>query len=73
MPGSIIIVVFAYHNTGDLDAAIDDYSKSISLAPENAWVYSVRGAAYGAKGDLDAAIDDYSKAISLNPEDAGTL
>ncbi|GBU28616.1 hypothetical protein R84B8_02176 [Treponema sp. R8-4-B8] len=60
----------SYHNAGNLDAAIADYTQSIALNPNNLNVYYNRGAAYYAKGELDKAIADYTQVIALNPKDA---
>ena len=65
----------AYNNSGlglaakgNLDSAITDYDKAISLDPENASFYINRGNAYDSKGDLDSAISDYSEAIRSRPK-----
>ena len=50
--------------------AITHYTAAIALNPENAGVYSNRGAAYAGKSDFDAAIADFNKAIALDPENA---
>ena len=55
---------------GDLDGAIDDYTKAIELkAKANilATVYNNRANARMAKNDLDGAIADYGKASELEP------
>jgi len=49
------------------DKAIEDYSKSIDMNPNNAEAYGNRGLAYYNKGQYDRAIEDYNKAIALNP------
>ena len=54
----------------DFASAIEDYSKAIDLAPENARFYNGRGNAYGSAGNFHAAIEDFNKAIELNPEEA---
>jgi tetratricopeptide (TPR) repeat protein len=61
----------ARHEQGDLDAAIQDYTKAIALNPQHTWAYNNRGVARSDQGDLDAAIEDYTTAIKLNPQDAG--
>jgi tetratricopeptide (TPR) repeat protein len=52
---------------GNLDEAISLYSKAISLKPDSADLYFVRGRAYKMKDQYDSAISDLSKAISLRP------
>ena len=59
------------HKAGDLDQAIELYSKAIEvggLADEKlAFAYNNRGAAQKGKGFYDLAIEDYSSAIRLRP------
>jgi len=52
---------------GDIDGAIEDYTKAIQLAPKSAGSYFNRGNAKSLKGNLDAAIKDYTRAIALHP------
>jgi len=52
---------------GDHDAAIEDLSESIKLAPEMASTFVLLGNARQAKGDNGEAIDDYNQAIRLDP------
>ena len=52
----------------DLDGAIADYDKAISLDPENVEAYYKRGVAEHTKGSFDAAIEDFTAAIRLNPK-----
>ena len=58
-------------NMGDLQGAINDFTKAIELKPEDAIAYNNRGIAYSSKGNLEKAIRDYNKAIELNPDYAG--
>ncbi|MDP7035318.1 MAG: tetratricopeptide repeat protein, partial [Planctomycetota bacterium] len=53
---------------GDIDGAIEDYSKAIEIDPKFAGAYSNRGGARQAKGDPDGAIEDYNKAIEIDPK-----
>ena len=53
---------------GDLDGAIEDYTKAIQLKPRNADAYYERGLAKRAKGDLDGAIADFTNAVELKPD-----
>ena len=57
-------------NSGDLDGAIADYTKAISLkgnAITIATSYNNRANAYMAKNDFAAAVADYGSAIQLQP------
>jgi tetratricopeptide (TPR) repeat protein len=54
-----------------LDAAIEDYTQAIALAPAIPDAYLNRGAAYEMKGSWDAAIADYNQVLALDPNEAG--
>jgi tetratricopeptide (TPR) repeat protein len=65
----------AYHNRGsayglkgDLDRAISDYNKAITLNPNYAPAYNGRGRAYASKGDYTHAVADVTKATELAPK-----
>ena len=53
---------------GQIEMAIEAYSRVIELNPNNPNAYNNRGVAYSAKGEYDCAIADYTKAIELNPD-----
>ena len=55
---------------GELDKAIEDYTKAIALKPDYADAYYNRGIAYRLKGDYERAIEDYTKAIELDSHNA---
>jgi len=55
-------------SNGELDHAIEDFDKAVSLAPTDPLVWEARGTAHKGKGQLDQAIRDYTMAIALNPE-----
>ena len=66
----------AYHNIGDYDAAIKDYTEAIRIVKptlselpkeEAAGLYNDRGFAYLMKNDYDRAIADYTKALEIKP------
>ena len=52
-----------------LDEAIEDYTRSIELAPDITDPYINRGAAYEAIGEWDAAIADYNRALEIDDRD----
>lgn len=62
----------ALRDTGDPDAAIENYTRAIELNPA-AEAYNYRGVAYYDKGDYQRAIDDYTEALRIKPSDADAL
>lgn len=48
--------------------ALDFFTKSIEIDPQNAKAYGNRGVAYDILGNTKQAIKDYDKAIELNPQ-----
>lgn len=58
----------AWSSKEEYDKAIEDYTTSIKINPNDANIYYNRGNAwYGAK-DNDKAIKDYTTAIKINPD-----
>jgi tetratricopeptide (TPR) repeat protein len=57
----------AYQKAGDLDNAILQYRKSLSLNPFYADVHNNIGIAYFEKGLVDNAISHFKHAIEINP------
>ena len=55
---------------GQMNKAIEAYSRAIELNPNNANTHHNRGVAYCSKGNYDGAIADFDIAIELNPNDA---
>jgi tetratricopeptide (TPR) repeat protein len=55
----------AYELIGDIDRAVEDYSKTIGLEPENAAAYDKRGRAYARKGDYTRPLADETKSSEL--------
>jgi tetratricopeptide (TPR) repeat protein len=55
---------FALAGLGENGAAMDEFEVSISLSPENAWVYHNRGQVYERVGDRENASADYQKALT---------
>ena len=53
---------------GDLDGAVQDYTRARELAPSDAEIVFNRGNAYAAAGNLPAAINDFTTAISLRAD-----
>jgi tetratricopeptide (TPR) repeat protein len=50
-----------------LDEAIENYTKAISINPEYVMAYCGRGVIYNIKKDYDKAIEDYNQVIRLDP------
>lgn len=69
----------ARHHAGDLDGAIDEYTRAIEIDRKLADAYSLRGNAFEAKGEDGKAVSDYTKAVNIAPKmikpliDRGTL
>lgn len=57
----------AYARQGDLDRAIDDFTKAIRRDSRSLAAYYNRGNANFARKNFDQAIIDYSQAITLQP------
>jgi tetratricopeptide (TPR) repeat protein len=55
------------HMAGDLDRAIELYTKSIALSP-TAEAYTFRGWAYGHMGKTSEAIAECHRAIEVDPD-----
>ena len=53
---------------GDLEKAVEAYTRAIALKPDVAAIYYVRGRTYRQMDQLDNAIVDFSRAISLKPD-----
>jgi PQQ-dependent catabolism-associated CXXCW motif protein len=56
-----------YAEKGQYDNAIDDFTKAIKLAPNNANAYLQRAQASASKEDYGQAISDFTKAAALDP------
>lgn len=71
---STLGVEVVYHNRSmirlqskDVDGALDDLNKAVSINAKVAEIYNGRAIARLQKGDLDGALADYEKAIELKP------
>jgi tetratricopeptide (TPR) repeat protein len=60
----------AFIRNGDIDRAIESFSKALRLNPDFAGVLIGRGAALYKKGDYENAIADLSEALYLDPKSA---
>ena len=58
----------AYDKQGQLDKAIEEYTRVISYDPNSARAYAARGDAYYRKGLYSQAIGDYDRAIEISRE-----
>jgi len=58
----------ALHDKGDLDAAIQSYTRAIELKSYYAEAFNNRANAYSSLGDNARAFSDYNKAIQLRPD-----
>jgi tetratricopeptide (TPR) repeat protein len=56
----------AYQKKGDLDAAIDSYTRAIQLRAKYPIAFSNRAYSHHLKGDHDRAIADATRAIALD-------
>ena len=68
-------LAIAYHNrahslkaNAELDAAIADFSKAVSLNKKYASAYRGRGNTFYAKGEYEKALEDFNEAIRLAPK-----
>jgi Flp pilus assembly protein TadD len=59
-----------FSESGDFEAAVEEYKKALELEPENVDVMSNLGVTYYNLGQLDEAIEQYTKALELAPRDA---
>ena len=59
----------AYQKRGQLDKAMENYNKAISLDPNDYLAYTNRGVIFDRMGQFDKAIESHNKAIVSNPGD----
>jgi len=73
-PGRLDEAGYSYHlgnssyRQGDLNAAIENYTKAIEFDPQYIEAYERRAMAHRARGDHAAAIADFTKAIEVDSE-----
>ncbi len=58
---------FLHGELGQYSEAIDDYTRAISLEPDDPLAFVNRGIIHDYAGDLEAAISDYETAIEIDP------
>jgi tetratricopeptide (TPR) repeat protein len=63
----------ALHFSGDLGAAIEEYSELLKLRPDDPAILNSRGNALDDLQRYDEALADYNRSLALRPDDAGTL
>lgn len=59
----------ALHIAGQVEAALEDYSRAVELAPDNARILANRAEAYYDLGNDPACIADAERAMDLDPND----
>jgi tetratricopeptide (TPR) repeat protein len=60
----------ARQNKGDMEGALSDFNRAISLNPKNKTAYYRRGVALQMKKDWKGALADFNQELSLDPQDA---
>lgn len=63
------IRAYCYAASANINNALTDFEKALSLNPDNALALTVRGFYKTTKNDYDGAIKDYNKALLLDPND----
>ncbi len=61
-----------YQKLGQMDRAIDDFTKTLEIDPNNFKAYANRAITYGDMGQWDKQVDDCSKSIEINPNNQTT-
>lgn len=56
-----------YRDSGDFEKALEDYSASIRLKPQNPAPYNSRAKLYFSMNQDQKALDDYMQAVKLDP------
>ena len=68
MPKHITASALHTVTQGEVDLAVENFTKAINLMPNFAQAYYNRGVAYNLKGKVDDAIVDWTKAIELDSD-----
>jgi tetratricopeptide (TPR) repeat protein len=68
-----ILVIGKHYEKADQKGAIQQYSKLISLEPQNPKAYIRRGKEFSNGEKFQNAIEDYTKAISLDPKNVNAF
>ncbi len=63
----------AYLQKGELERAVEDFSRAIRIRPRSAIAYNNRGKAFRAQANYMTALKDYNTAIEINPRYAEAL
>lgn len=58
------------HNQGNIEAAIESYTKALAIAPDNPEIFLNRGLARLKTSDYPGAIKDTTRAIELDPSNS---
>lgn len=59
-----------YFGEKNFDAALADFQRALTLAPNDAYCLANRGAIYTEKNQCELALKDLTDAVKLNPKDA---
>jgi tetratricopeptide (TPR) repeat protein len=54
--------------TDDLEEAVADFTKSLSIKADNELAFHARGRCYALLGDRDKALADFDSALAVNPD-----
>ena len=63
----------AYFAQGNLEAALEDFSATLSYDPKSVKAYYYRGVTYRTKGELNAALKDFSTCLEFDQYNAEAL
>ena len=58
-----------WHNKGDYDQSISDFTEALKIDPNFAGAYYNRAGTWSYKGDFRRALADVDKALEIDPED----
>lgn len=58
----------AFYQSGQLDAALNDFNRAFSLKPDYAEALLNRGVVYLTRDELDQALEDFNRAIAIKPD-----